>query len=125
MHRKHVVPGHEVVAEVIGGDLGSHSLGDRVGIPWLRSTCGQCRYCLRGDENLCPASTYTGWDATAGTPNSRPFRQLSRYPLPSGYDPVTLAPLLCAGIIGYRACCARSFHPAACSDSTASAAART
>lgn len=103
VHRKHVVPGHEVVAEVIGGDLGSHSLGDRVGIPWLRSTCGQCRYCLRGDENLCPASTYTGWDADGGYAEFATVPAAFALPLPSGYDPVTLAPLLCAGIIGYRA----------------------
>ncbi|MGW0025785.1 zinc-binding alcohol dehydrogenase family protein [Rhodococcus sp. NPDC003383] len=103
VHRQHVVPGHEVVAEVIGGDLGTHAIGDRVGIPWLRSTCGQCRYCLRGDENLCPQSTYTGWDADGGYSEFATVPADFALPLPSGYDPQTLAPLLCAGIIGYRA----------------------
>ncbi|MGW0020654.1 zinc-binding alcohol dehydrogenase family protein [Rhodococcus sp. NPDC003382] len=103
VHRQHVVPGHEVVAEVIGGDLGTHAIGDRVGIPWLRSTCGRCRYCLRGDENLCPQSTYTGWDADGGYAEFATVPANFALPLPSGYDPQTLAPLLCAGIIGYRA----------------------
>ncbi len=103
VHRQHVVPGHEVVAEVIGGDLGTHAIGDRVGIPWLRSTCGRCRYCLRGDENLCPDSTYTGWDADGGYAEFATVPADFALPVPSGYDPQTLAPLLCAGIIGYRA----------------------
>jgi propanol-preferring alcohol dehydrogenase len=103
VHRQNVVPGHEVVAEVLGGDLGTHTVGSRVGIPWLRSTCGRCRYCLRGDENLCPDSTYTGWDADGGYAEFATVPADFALPLPSGYDPEALAPLLCAGIIGYRA----------------------
>src|SRR5262245_50241229 len=62
VHRPLVVPGHEVVGEVITG-AGEFTPGDRVGIAWLRGTCGVCRFCRRGAENLCPASRYTGWDA--------------------------------------------------------------
>src|ERR1700680_4756318 len=82
VHREKVTPGHEVVGEVVevGADAGDEfSVGDRVGIAWLRHTCGECAYCRRGDENLCPNSRYTGWDSDS-----------------------ELAPLLCAGIIGYR-----------------------
>lgn len=103
VHRPHVIPGHEVVGEVVGGDLGEHRVGDRVGIPWLRSTCGRCRYCLRGDENLCPNSTYTGWDADGGYAEYATVPSAFALTLPSGYADAELAPLLCAGIIGYRA----------------------
>src|SRR5690242_11790609 len=69
VHRPGVVPGHEVVGEVAGAGTGGFAAGERVGIAWLRGTCGVCRYCRRGTkntENLCPASTYTGWDADGG-----------------------------------------------------------
>jgi propanol-preferring alcohol dehydrogenase len=68
VHRPGVTPGHEVVGEVVGLGPGAQgfAVGDRVGIAWLRHTCGRCRYCLRGDENLCPESRYTGWDADGG-----------------------------------------------------------
>ena len=102
VHRPHVVPGHEVAGEIVGGDLGSHRIGDRVGVPWLRSTCGHCRYCRRGHENLCPASLYTGWDADGGYAEYTTVPRDYALPLPSGYTAEELAPLLCAGIIGYR-----------------------
>ncbi|WP_347626323.1 zinc-dependent alcohol dehydrogenase family protein [Sphaerisporangium sp. B11E5] len=77
-------------------------LGARVGVPWLHSTCGRCRYCRRGTENLCPYSRYTGWDVHGGYAEFVTAREDYVYPLPEGpADP--LAPLLCAGIIGYRA----------------------
>src|ERR1700736_4854638 len=69
VHRPGVTPGHEVVGEVVAIEpesSGEFSLGDRLGIPWLRGTCGRCQYCLRGSENLCPHSVYTGWDADGG-----------------------------------------------------------
>ena len=72
VHREHVTPGHEVVGEVVqvgseaGTAGGDFQVGDRVGIAWLRHTCGACKYCQRGDENLCPQSRYTGWDADGG-----------------------------------------------------------
>ena len=106
MHRPQVVPGHEVVGEVIevGEGAGAEfSVGDRVGIAWLRHTCGRCKYCVRGDENLCPASRYTGWDADGGYAEFATVPATYALPLPDGYSDTELAPLLCAGIIGYRA----------------------
>lgn len=106
VHRPNVVPGHEVVGEVVGlGPEASNlvAVGDRVGIAWLRGTCGRCRYCSRGAENLCPASVYTGWDADGGYAEYATVPADYALPLPRGYSDVELAPLLCAGIIGYRA----------------------
>ncbi|NNH69327.1 zinc-binding alcohol dehydrogenase family protein [Nocardia uniformis] len=105
-HRARVVPGHEVVGEVTAlgaGSAGEFGIGDRVGIAWLRYTCGQCRYCLRGAENLCPRSRYTGWDADGGYAEYTTVPADFAHPLPKGYSDAELAPLLCAGIIGYRA----------------------
>lgn len=106
VHRPRVIPGHEVVGEVvaIGADAGGgFAPGDRVGVAWLRHTCGRCRYCLRGRENLCPSSLYTGWDADGGYAEFTTVPAAFALRLPSGYSDVELAPLLCAGIIGYRA----------------------
>ncbi|OBB83506.1 alcohol dehydrogenase [Mycobacterium colombiense] len=105
VHRDRVTPGHEVVGEVIkmGEQAGDEfQLGDRVGIAWLRHTCGVCVYCRRGDENLCPESRYTGWDADGGYAEFATVPVAFAHPLPSGYSDSELAPLLCAGIIGYR-----------------------
>jgi alcohol dehydrogenase, propanol-preferring len=105
VHRAQVTPGHEVVGTIValGADVSSHSVGDRVGVPWLRETCGTCRFCRRGAENLCPNSRYTGWDGDGGYAEYTTVRAAFAYRLPRGYDDVELAPLLCAGIIGYRA----------------------
>jgi propanol-preferring alcohol dehydrogenase len=105
VHRPAVVPGHEVVGEVVGyGDaVTGFVAGTPVGIAWLRHTCGRCRYCRRGAENLCPASRYTGWDADGGYAEYATVPADYAYRLPAGYPPAELAPLLCAGIIGYRA----------------------
>ncbi|HET8641761.1 MAG TPA: zinc-binding alcohol dehydrogenase family protein, partial [Pseudonocardiaceae bacterium] len=102
VHKPGVVPGHEVVGEVVraGGDFRQ---GDLVGIAWLRHTCGRCRYCLAGRENLCPESAYTGWDADGGYAEYVVVPAEYAYRLPAGYRDETLAPLLCAGIIGFRA----------------------
>ncbi len=102
VHRPNVVPGHEVVGEVVIA-AGDFSVGDRVGIAWLRGTCGECRYCERGTENLCPFSLYTGWDADGGYAEYATVPAGYALRLPTGYDDAELAPLLCAGIIGYRA----------------------
>lgn len=105
VHRPHVTPGHEVVGEVvaIGPDTESRvGVGERVGVAWLRHTCGQCRYCRRGQENLCPHSRYTGWDADGGYAEYLTAPADFVHRLPSGYTDTELAPLLCAGIIGYR-----------------------
>jgi propanol-preferring alcohol dehydrogenase len=99
------VPGHEVVGQVVEVDdaVTDFAVGQRVGIAWLRWTCGACRYCQRGDENLCPSSLYTGWDAHGGYAEYAVVPAAYAYSLPSGYTDEELAPLLCAGIIGYRA----------------------
>lgn len=102
VHRRGVVPGHEVVGEVEVA-AGDFAVGDRVGIAWLRWTCGSCSYCRKGAENLCPASRYTGWDEDGGYAEYATVPAAYAYRLPDGYSDAELAPLLCAGIIGYRA----------------------
>jgi propanol-preferring alcohol dehydrogenase len=105
VHRANVTPGHEVVGEVleVGADAGDeYTVGDRVGIAWLRHTCGVCTYCRRGDENLCPNSRYTGWDADGGYAEFATVPAAFAHHLPGVYSDSELAPLLCAGIIGYR-----------------------
>ena len=104
-HRPGTVPGHEVVGEVVatGRAVTGHQIGDRVGIAWLRGTCGTCRYCRRGAENLCPRSVYTGWDADGGYAGYAVIDADYAYRLPADADVAEIAPLLCAGIIGYRA----------------------
>src|SRR5690606_7275389 len=77
--------------------------GERVGIAWLRGTCGICRYCARGSENLCPSTAYTGWDADGGFAEDAEIDERYAHRLPDDAEPADLAPLLCAGIIGYRA----------------------
>lgn len=104
-HAPAVVPGHEVVGDVVGVGAGVDPgrLGDRVGIAWLRWTCGMCAACRRGAENLCRASLYTGWDAHGGFAEYATVPAAYAYDLPAGYSDAELAPLLCAGIIGFRA----------------------
>lgn len=105
VHRPGVTPGHEVVGEVagLGADVIGFGIGDRVGIAWLRHTCGTCRFCLRGRENLCPDSRYTGWDADGGYAEFAVVPAAYALALPDGYADDELAPLLCAGLIGYHA----------------------
>ena len=105
VRRPGVTPGHEVVGEVagLGAAVTGFAVGDRVGVAWLRHTDGTCVYCLRGAENLCPRSGYTGWDADGGYAEYTTVPAAFAHRLPAGLDDVALAPLLCAGIIGYRA----------------------
>jgi alcohol dehydrogenase, propanol-preferring len=105
VHREHVTPGHMVVGRVtaLGEGVSDYATGDRVGVAWLRHTDGTCAYCRRGNENLCPASLYTGWDADGGYAGYTTVPAAFAYRLPDGIPDVELAPLLCAGIIGYRA----------------------
>ncbi|MFF4258330.1 zinc-binding alcohol dehydrogenase family protein [Streptomyces sp. NPDC001663] len=105
VHRAGVTPGHEVVGLVagFGAEVDGFTVGDRVGVAWLRRTDGTCAYCVRGAENLCPASRYTGWDADGGYAEYTTVPADFAYRLPGALDDVALAPLLCAGIIGYRA----------------------
>jgi alcohol dehydrogenase, propanol-preferring len=103
--RPEVTPGHEVVGEVTGTGPGTvrFGVGDRVGVAWLAGTDGSCRYCRRGSENLCPRSVYTGWDTDGGYAEYLLASDAYVHSLPSGFSDAELAPLLCAGIIGYRA----------------------
>jgi propanol-preferring alcohol dehydrogenase len=99
------VPGHEVVGTVVerGAASSRFSPGDRVGIAWLRYTCGTCRECRSGRENLCRRSQYTGWDADGGFAQYALVPEGFAYRLPDAFSATDAAPLLCSGIIGYRA----------------------
>src|SRR4051794_41012404 len=105
VHRPSVVPGHEIVGRVVGRGPGAErfAVGERIGIPWLRHTCGTCRFCRRGDENLCVAPGFTGWDDDGGYAEYATVEEAYAYRLPDMFDDERAAPLLCAGIIGYRA----------------------
>ena len=104
VHRPHVVPGHEIVGRVDRRGPGAErfALGERVGIAWLRGTDGTCRFCARGDENLCVAPEFTGWDHDGGYAELAVVDEAFAYRLPDAFDDEAAAPLLCAGIIGYR-----------------------
>src|SRR5437899_2052742 len=105
VHRAQVVPGHEVVGVVdaLGEGATRFGVGERVGIAWLRWTCGECRFCVRGDENLCVAPRFTGWDDDGGYAELAVVDERYAYRMPDAFDDEHAAPLLCAGIIGYRA----------------------
>ncbi|MGW1173995.1 zinc-binding alcohol dehydrogenase family protein [Kitasatospora sp. NPDC002543] len=98
-------PGHEVVGRVraVGAGVEEFAAGDRAGVAWLARTCGRCAYCRSGRENLCPDSRYTGWDRHGGYARHVTADARYAYRLPEGPPAEELAPLLCAGIIGYRA----------------------
>jgi propanol-preferring alcohol dehydrogenase len=103
--RESVVPGHQVVGVVdaLGPGARRFAVGGRVGVAWLRSTCGVCRYCRAGRENLCPSARFTGYHEDGGYAEYCVVREDFAYPLPAALDAVAATPLLCAGIIGYRA----------------------
>ena len=105
VHRPEVVPGHEVVGyvEATGPAAARFRVGDRVGVAWLRHTCGRCRFCTSGRENLCLEPRFTGWDEDGGYAEYAVVDEAYAYRLPDAFDDVTAAPLLCAGIIGFRA----------------------
>jgi alcohol dehydrogenase, propanol-preferring len=105
VHRPNVVPGHEVVGVVdaLGAGSGRFDVGDRVGIAWLRHTCGECRWCRTGAENLCISPQFTGWDENGGYAEHAVVDEAYAYAIPDVFDDMEAAPLLCAGIIGYRA----------------------
>ncbi len=100
-----IIPGHEVVGEVVGLGPGAarFRIGERVGAAWLGSTCGSCRFCLRGQENLCLAPVFTGWDRDGGYAELISVAEAFAYRIPDLFTDEEAAPLLCAGIIGYRA----------------------
>ncbi|HEY3104557.1 MAG TPA: zinc-dependent alcohol dehydrogenase family protein [Pyrinomonadaceae bacterium] len=102
--RSPVTPGHQIVGEVFetGAKVTNLKAGQRVGIAWLHQTCGQCRFCRSGRENLCERAEFTGWTVDGGYAEYAVAPASFAYELPDGFDDLQAAPLLCAGIIGYR-----------------------
>jgi propanol-preferring alcohol dehydrogenase len=100
-----LVPGHEIVGRVteLGRGVTRFKLGERVGVPWLGWTCGTCAFCRRGQENLCPNARFTGYQIDGGYASEAVADARYVFPLPQGYSDVEAAPLLCAGLIGWRA----------------------
>lgn len=103
--RPSVIPGHQVVGVVtqLGAAVTRFAPGDRVGIAWLRETCGTCRYCRAGNENLCPRARFTGYHENGGYAEYAVVRADFAYAVPAALSPAEATPLLCAGIIGFRA----------------------
>jgi len=104
-HRLPMVPGHEIVGTVVavGPDVHRLGVGQRVGVPWLAGTCGHCRFCDNGHENLCDGAVFTGYDRDGGYAEYTLADARYCFALPDRYDAIHAAPLLCAGLIGYRA----------------------
>ncbi len=100
-----IVPGHQVVGlvDAMGDGVAGWAPGDRVGLTWLAGTDGVCRFCLSGRENLCEGATFTGWDRDGGYAEAVTARADVAVRLPDGYPDLAAAPLLCGGVIGYRA----------------------
>lgn len=100
-----LIPGHQVVGKVeqLGQDVTLYKVGDRVGVGWLYFTCGKCHFCQKDQENLCEKAEFTGYSRDGGYANYLTVNESFAHPLPSGLDDVHTAPLLCAGVIGYRA----------------------
>jgi propanol-preferring alcohol dehydrogenase len=99
-----LVPGHEIVGVVTarGPNANRFAIGDRVGVPWLASTCGVCRFCASGRENLCDRPQFTGYTVDGGYAECTVADERYALAMPAGYDDAEAAPLLCAGLIGYR-----------------------
>ncbi|HEX6228731.1 MAG TPA: zinc-dependent alcohol dehydrogenase family protein [Solirubrobacterales bacterium] len=100
-----LIPGHQIVGTVVEAGEGAerYQPGDRVGVPWLGWTCGECRYCLSGRENLCDRARFTGYDIDGGYAELAVADERFCFAIPEGYPDDQAAPLLCAGLIGYRA----------------------
>jgi alcohol dehydrogenase, propanol-preferring len=105
LRRTPVVPGHQVVGRIdqVGASVTQFHVGQRIGIAWLRHVDGTCRFCRRGRENLCPSSRYTGYDVDGGYAEYALVAEDFAYALPDGFDDEHVSPLLCGGLIGYRA----------------------
>lgn len=99
-----IIPGHEIVGRVVarGTAVGAIGIGDRVGVPWLAGTCGACRYCISGQENLCDAARFTGFTRDGGYASHVVADARYCLPLPERFSDEEAAPLLCAGLIGWR-----------------------
>ena len=100
-----LIPGHEIVGRVeeIGAGVANFQVNDRVGIPWLGWTCGECEYCISGRENLCERARFTGYTIDGGYAQYAIADARFAFPIPDAFDDISAAPLLCAGLIGYRA----------------------
>lgn len=105
MRRRPVIPGHQIVGRIeeAGPQTGRFAAGTRVGVPWLHATCQACDWCLSGRENLCPEALFTGYDRDGGYAQFAVAPEAFLVPLPDGVPDAQVAPLLCGGIIGYRA----------------------
>lgn len=103
--RESVVPGHQIVGviERVGGDVRGLSIGQRVGVTWLASACGRCAYCVEAKENLCDRPTFTGYHVDGGYAEYAVANAAYVFPIPDALSDLEAAPLLCAGVIGYRA----------------------
>jgi propanol-preferring alcohol dehydrogenase len=99
-----LIPGHQIVGSVVerGSGADRYEVGASVGVPWLGWTCGECRYCLSGRENLCERARFTGYDLDGGYAELAVADERYCFPIPDGYPDLQAAPLLCAGLIGYR-----------------------
>jgi alcohol dehydrogenase, propanol-preferring len=99
-----LIPGHQIVGQIVKAGEGAERFeaGRRVGIPWLGWTCGECRYCRSGRENLCVRARFTGYDVDGGYAELAVADERYAFPVPDGYEDLQAAPLLCAGLIGYR-----------------------
>ncbi len=102
-----VIPGHQITGRIVkmGRSVTGFKEGERVGIPWLYSTCGKCRFCMSGRENLCPEAIFTGYSVDGGYGEYVKIHQDFAHPLPESISDENVAPLLCGGVIGYRAFC--------------------
>lgn len=100
-----VIPGHEIVGTIIekSKDANRFQIDDRVGVPWLGWTCGECRFCRSGRENLCERARFTGYTLDGGYAEFKSADERFCFPIPKDYNDIEAAPLLCAGLIGYRA----------------------
>jgi len=104
LHRHPIVPGHQVVGEVVtAGPRARTRVGERVGVTWLAGVCGRCEFCTSGRENLCTAAAFHGWDRDGGSADHMLVRDDFAFVLPAGRTDAEVAPLLCAGVIGHRA----------------------
>jgi alcohol dehydrogenase, propanol-preferring len=103
--KPHVIPGHEIIGRIvaIGAGVAGCKIGDRVGIPWLGATCSRCRFCRSERENLCEAPQFTGYTLDGGYAEFATARADYAFPIPDLYSDAEAAPLMCAGLIGYRA----------------------
>ena len=104
MKQQPIIPGHQIVGEIVqcGDEVKGFQAGERVGVAWLRATCGSCHFCKTNRENLCDKARFTGWSANGGFAEYTVAPAQFLYKIPEGYPDIQAAPLLCAGIIGYR-----------------------